>query len=163
MFAQHGPPPVTVQGDVSIKGTVAVQGIVETINDVLRVPFATTVTATFAGAVSRANFDVPTGKRLIVELLSVQVIQDAQNVQVDLRTKDQAGDVETPLAVPMLQSTGAPGTIYTHSLNLPATLRIDYRPNTTNELSVQVIKGTGGSLTIGQLKVSVRGYLVDIP
>jgi hypothetical protein len=142
----NGPPPVQVQGTVDV------------INDVLRTPYART---DFGGGakVDQVNFDVPAGKRLVVEVVTLELFHNpTEGFFVTLNTITPEGNavVSTPLSFITRPFNS------THSVSTgvhPITVRVDGRTGSSSELSFELIRTAGG----GSFTVSVRGYLVDIP
>jgi hypothetical protein len=149
--------PVTVEEPlaVEVQGPVEVQGVVEVINDVLRQPFVQSVNVPSAGSPT-ANFDIPDGKRLVIESIAFQASRPSNETnRMFLQPLVSATQRQlVPLPVQFISVEGAAS--YLISL-LPLKLRLDSVPGSDNE--VQIRRGTGGN---GTLNASIFGYLVDI-
>jgi hypothetical protein len=163
MFAAGGPPPVTVNEPV------AVTGVVEVINDVLRQPYRQSVggSSTSPGFAPFPSdfikFDVPEGKRLIVETISVQVrVNPNQSVLVRVETPRSLGGpngLDATVFLPVEKQASFPTGDYFVATQ-PMTLRVDGTA-ATNELSFGVSRNAeSGSI---EFRATVFGYLVDIP
>src|SRR5690606_37350133 len=65
--------PVTVEEPlaVEVQGPVEVQGVVEVLNDILRQPYVRSINVASAPSPT-ANFDIPEGKRLVIESIVFQ-------------------------------------------------------------------------------------------
>jgi hypothetical protein len=163
MFAAGGPPPVTV------KEPVAVTGVVEVLNDVLREPYRkstggrTTATGTTPFPLHFIKFDVPAGRRLIVETISLQVrVPINQNVLVQMWLMEGGSSIDATVQLPV-QKQGTFGTSTTPdylTATHPVMLRVD-GTEFTNEISFNLVRNA----EVGELdfNVSIFGYLVDIP
>lgn len=151
------PTPVAIEEplSVAVQGPVEVQGVVEVLNDVLRQPYAVSLNAPLSASPT-ANFDIPDGKRLVIESIAFQASRPGNEVtrmfMHPLITPTQRQLVPLPV-----QFTADDGSVsYLISL-IPLKLRIDSVPGSDNE--IQIRRGNGGN---GTLNASIFGYLVDI-
>jgi hypothetical protein len=153
MFAATGgPPPVTVEGSVSVQGPVTVQGVVEVLNDVLRQPYVRTGVG--EGTSPIVNFDIPDGKRLIIETVSFQAATPT-GVPTRMFLEVAANNfVASPLVV---QSKSIEGSTDFLMSTIQMTVRLNSILGSTSEFRIR--RGTGGA---GSLTATVYGYLVDI-
>ena len=67
-----GGPTVTVDGDVTISDPVAIEGVVQVLNDTLYEPYLVAQITVEANDSPTVYFDIPDGKRLIVETIAYQ-------------------------------------------------------------------------------------------
>jgi hypothetical protein len=152
--------------NTKVKEPTEVQGVVEVLNDVLREPYrktiggSTTAPGTFPFPGRFITLDVPVGKRLIVETISLQVkVTTNQNVLVQMQTLRGGFVIDTSVQLPVQKQGTFGGLDYltaTHSVML----RVD-GTETTDELLVNVQRNAeAGSVEVA---VSVYGYLVSIP
>lgn len=154
LFAANGPPPVVVQG------------VVETINDVLRRPYARTNSSVLTDGQSIAfvSFDVPTGKRLIVETITMEATHlSTDSFSIGLVTTDP-DDPQNGAAMPLSLTTTRPASTpnVQHSVGVhPITLRVDSRAGVTDELRFVFTKTASPGTFV--FRAHVRGYIVDIP
>lgn len=153
VLAASGPQPITVQG------------VVEVINDVLRQPYIKRVVLNFpADTISAVmHFDIPAGKRLITEVISIEVLH-LENTSPLTYANVMLGDVYVPFPVSFQSKTpfnGRIAAVGTHAI----ALRVDGKPDgvtgSTAELSFSVIRDAVGPST--SVTISVAGILVDIP
>ena len=167
MFAANGPPPVTVEGSVSVNGPVTVQGVVEEINDVLRVPYIVSRSGVSDGANVVAAFDVPDHKRLIVESVSFVALvpKECTSVVISLFIPGGTAIFLAPQFTTgsfAVDGTGTPvGTNYigTHAIKI----RIDSQANVTDELKFTLERNTLFAPGSAVVRATVSGYLVGIP
>jgi hypothetical protein len=133
---------------------------VEVVNDALYVPYIRLDSASLSAGtqIGEVPFDIPDGKRLVVEAVSVQAsVPAGQRVRVFL---DVLEGISPVLSVLPVQSTGPIlGTEY-YVANQPFKLRRDAIPGSTDEIRVRVFRdsptGEAGLL------VTIHGYLVDL-
>ena len=136
-----------------------VQGVVEVLNDVLYTPYARVVT-TQDGALPWANFDVPAGKRLIIETISFQGMHPtAAGVKRVLMEHAVSGGarITIPLAAQERVVDGANTFLIA---TLPVKMRIDSVLNDAKEILIRM----GGSTpdSSGRIMVGIHGYLIDL-
>ena len=105
-YAQDEPPPAPAPLSVVVSGPVDVRGSVDILNDAFRTPFNTNVTGVISsGAVNSfgAVLNIPVGKRLVIETVSVRVrVPSGQRALADLEGTATAGSrtgFEFPLAL----------------------------------------------------------------
>jgi hypothetical protein len=152
MFAAAGgPPPTTVQGQVSV------EGVVEVLNDVLHRPYNESQGIGSTQAAGLLSFDVPAGKRLVVQSISMRATVTAGlKVRVEGQFAAANGSAFIDVA---LQSQGVFGEAEFFSVAQPLTFRVD-GSNAPGEIVFSFQRtGTSG---ITNLRVNVYGYLVDI-
>lgn len=139
---------------VSVEGTVDVQGMVEVLNDVLRQPYVVTVSSNSSSAPS-VDFDIPDGKRLIVETIAFQASTSTGSVsRMFLHPLVNGSQPFVPLPI---QTTSVEGpSTYLISM-LPMKMRVDSAPGSTREIFIR--RGTGD---VGTLTATICGYLVDL-
>ena len=150
VFAANGPPPVTIQG------------VVEEINDVVQRPYVASSQATaVSGTGVSAGFDIPVGKRLIVESLTVlaQLTSGQQPSVTMLTAATTAGQPVVTADIP-LTAQGQLGDQDVFKAALPLKLRVS-GTSSPNDLTFILSRSSlSGSLV---MRVTVFGYLVDIP
>jgi hypothetical protein len=141
---------------------VQVQGIVEEINDVLRTPYIKSASGSGTGPVT-FTFDVPDGKRLIIENVSfnVTVPQDVFfRLSLDLLV---GSDRQSIYLAPQSSTRGRfDATVASHLGTHPVKLRVDSKAGSNNEIEVFLLRqatDTGSAIVL----VTIAGYLVDIP
>lgn len=139
---------------------VPVSGAVEVVNDARFEPYISLATTLLsAGTVlGEVTFDVPEGKRLIVETVSVQAdVPTGQKVRVML---DVLVGISPTLSVVPVQSPGPFLGVEYYVANQPFKLRKDALPGATDEIRVRMIRDApaGGA----GLAVTIHGYLVDL-
>jgi hypothetical protein len=156
-FAAGGPN-VTV-GDQPIE----VEGVVVTIDDSVYEPYLASRTVQIPNDqhAGRLDFDIPDGKRLIIESVTFLVftteVLTPQTVRVDLRARVNGSDVLNHLTLEQ-QPTGAlVGARFagTHSLKI----RVDSETGITDEVGFNL---SLGSANAGTFIASIGGYLVDL-
>ena len=145
------------------------QGVVETINDVLRTPYAQSRSQSINNGTHFMKFDVPTGKRLIVEMIAVNLTHLPEDkFFVELSTPSypsgSVGRAFMPISLTTTRSAYDPGVpTLQRSVGVHAvTLRVDGETGADNELLFAVDIKTSPTGSFG-FAVNVRGYLVDIP
>ncbi len=135
-----------------------VQGVVEVLNDVLYTPYVRSV-STEEGSLPWVSFDVPAGKRLIIETISFQGLHlTAAGVKRVLL--DHAVSANTRLHIPLaVQERIVDGATTFLISTLPVKMRVDSVPNETGEILIRM----GGSTpdTSGRIMVAINGYLID--
>jgi len=150
MFAASGPPPVTIQG------------VVEEINDVLHRPYvASNQNSTTGGTGVSTGFDIPVGKRLIVESLTVlaQLTSGQQPSVTMLTAATTAGQPPVTADIP-LTAQGQLGDLDVFKAALPLKLRVSGTSSINDLIFILSRSSLVGSAAI---RVTVFGYLVDIP
>jgi hypothetical protein len=133
---------------------VPVEGVVETIDDTVHVPYAVPAISQSGSRV--ASFDVPPGKRLIVETIAFDVLtaQDAvASTRVSVGVFNAATRTLFFTQLPIQQVKGNALTSV-----LPMKLRVDGTSERTDEIKVQATSPLGGSVTV---VARIFGYLVD--
>lgn len=152
-----GGPNVTVEGEVNVAQPVEIYGVVETLNDLLHQPYMVRGSDTLdAGATPRSltvDFDIPDGKRLIVETVSFQA-RAANGEQSRMFLEPQTSEGNRLLTYLSVQSVIDGYMIST----LPVKLRIDAIEGSTSEVRIR-LGNTPGSASLG---AALFGYLVDL-
>lgn len=141
---------------VKVTGTPTV----EVVNDALYEPYIKTA-ATFIGdgtILADVAFDIPDGKRLILETVSVQAdVPSGQKVRVFLDVTLGLGSLIGFLPV---QSPGPILGVEYYVANQPLKLRKDAVPGHTDEIVVRMIRdSSSGDASLG---ATIYGYLVDL-
>jgi hypothetical protein len=123
---------------------ISVVGVVEEINDVLRVPYSRNFAIAAAGpTAARATFDIPDGKRFVIEAVSYDLaIKD--NVYFSVALAPLIGGIRAPHYLSaqshtMVSREGDP-TRGTHTGTHPMKLRVDAKPGMNNEIEVVVTR-----------------------
>jgi hypothetical protein len=137
---------------------VPVTGVVEVMNDALYQPYIRLASVFLTGGTTReVSFDIPDGKRLVVETVSVQAdVPAGQKVHVML---DVLEGISPVLSVVPVQSPGPFLGVEYYVANLPFKLRKDAMPGTTDEIRVRMIRDS--SAGDAGLAATIHGYLVD--
>ena len=143
-------------------GAVNVQGVVEVLNDTLVQPFRQTrisLDVVVGSVTSPIPFDVPIGKRLIVEGITVLVrVAPGQKALIHGRVSGTPGGFAGIDIT--LKSQGTFGDRDVFSATAPLTLRVD-GTSVPDELAfVMERSGNSGPAFVS---ISVFGYLVDSP
>lgn len=139
---------------VTVQGPVEVQGVVEVLNDVLRQPYTQQQSAT-ASESPTVNFDIPDGKRLVIESIAFQASTPTNEAN---RMFFQPLVNTTRLLVPLaIQATSVEGGVTYLLGNHSFKVRVNSVPGSTTE--IQVRRGTGGT---GTVNAAILGYLVDL-
>jgi hypothetical protein len=128
-----------------------VQGVVEVLNDVLYTPYSRSI-LTADGSLPWANFDVPAGKRLIIETISFQGLHPtAKGVKRVLM--EHTISANTRITIPLVAQERVVAT-------LPVKMRIDSVLNDNKEILIRM----GGSTpdSSGRIMVAIHGYLIDL-
>lgn len=151
--------PVPVTGTVAVTGTSAV----EVVNDALYEPYVKTaffelVDGTALGEVA---FDVPDGKRLILETVAVQAaVPSGQKVRVSLQA--QVAPSLNPYVLGFLP-VQSPGPILGYEYyiaNQPFKLRQNPMIGSNAEIKVSMLRDS--SVGDATLLATIYGYLVDL-
>jgi hypothetical protein len=138
---------------VAITGTPAV----EVANDALYAPYILQASATSSDTLTTVTFDVPIGKRLIVETVSAQVDPGSQQeVRLTYNVKLTDGPFGLMLGFLQVQPTG-PASFY-YVTNQPLKMRVDRVSG--QEITFSATHASSGSCS---LIVTLYGYLVDLP
>jgi hypothetical protein len=141
---------------VTVEGPVSVQGVVEVINDAMRQPYVRTV---FVSASDQpvAEFDIPDGKRLIIEMVAFQ----AGRAPTDLSRmflQPLIGTQRQLIPMPIQSTVDDPSGSTTYMISMISLkLRIDSVPGSGTE--IQIRRGAGG---VSSMFATVSGYLVDL-
>ena len=159
IFAAGAPPSVNVSQPVQIVG------VVETINDVLRTPFAKTISQPLTAGEAQVflNIDVPAGKRLIVETVSIEATHlPTDYVSVDLQTvasDDPSSGCATALTFTDTRNASG-GLAVSHGTH-PIVVRVNGKTGGLAALRFVCSKTSSAGTFV--FRISVRGYTVDIP
>jgi hypothetical protein len=155
--------PVPVTGTVQIinppAAPVPVTGTVEVV-DRLHEPFLelASVSLPQGTLVDGVTFDVPEGKRLVLETLSLQIsVPATQRVRAFLDVR--VGNSAILSFIPVQSPGSILGTEY-FIANQPFKLRKDAIPGATDEIRVRMLRD--GALGSSDLLVTLHGYLVDL-
>lgn len=141
--------PLHAQGPtVKVEGPVQVQGVVEVLNDVLRKPYV-------VGSVSNvaASFKIPDGKRLVIEMIALEMRVDGDFVPRMILDVNQTA-IRVPLPV---QFAGSLGTSKFYIGTIPFKARLDSVAGSPAEARVYPVNGVPGTIN-----ATVFGYLVDL-
>ena len=143
---------------------VPVTGSVEVVNDALYEPYIKTASFELANGVrlGEVAFDVPNGKRLILETVAVQAdVPSGQKVRVSLQAQVAPAINPYVIAFMPVQSPGPILGVDYYVANQPFKLRQDWFSGSNAEIKVSVLRDT--STGTAGLLVTVFGYLVDSP
>lgn len=152
LFGAGGPPPTTVQGHVSV------EGVVEVLNDVLRQPFNETRQISATSSNGSVSFDVPAGKRLVIETISLRVtVTSGVPVRVDGSAVSQGSEfsIDVPISPQGMADTF--GNEFFRGMQA-VKIRVD-GTSLSNEINFSYSRFGGGITT---LRVTLNGYLVDL-
>jgi hypothetical protein len=141
---------------VKVTGTPAV----EVVNDALYEPYIKLAGVSLSDGtlLGQVTFDIPDGKRLVIETVSVQVaVPSGQKVRVFLDVTEGLGSL---LGVLPVQSPGPILGVEYFVANLPFKLRKDAIPGHTDEIVVRM--GRDSSSGGASLLATIYGYLVDL-
>ena len=141
---------------VTVDGVVSVQGVVDVINDVLRTPYVRNASATGEGP--SVNFDIPDGKRLIIESIAFQASRLTVESNRMFLQPLLAVNAARPLVPLPVQFEAVEGSVTYMISMVNMTGRFDAVAGSTSE--IQVRRGVGSSPN-ATLNVTVFGYLVD--
>lgn len=148
-----GGPTVTVDGDVTISDPVAIEGVVQVLNDTLYEPYLVAQITVEANDSPTVYFDIPDGKRLIVETIAYQASLPAgTSNRMFLHPLIGTSRLLIPL---LIQDRVEAGGYYLVG-NIPFKMRIDSVEGSTQEIMIR--RGVGGD---GTLNATISGYLVD--
>ena len=155
--------------DVTVVNTpanpVPVTGSVEVVNDTLYQPYIqlSSFDITEGNLLGEVLFDVPDGKRLILETLSVQVaVPEGQKVRVTLNAQVKPASPDKYfLGFVPVQSPGPILGVEYYIANQPFKLRQDWFSGSNSEITVNVLRDS--SIGRATLLVTLYGYLVDSP
>ena len=142
---------------------VPVTGEVEVLNDSLYQPYIKTGAFFLANGVSLAElpFDVPDGKRLILETVAVQAnVQPGQKVRISLDSQVAPAINKYVIGVLPVQLGAIIGSEY-YIANQPFKLRQDWFSGSHDEILVRMLRDS--SAGDASLLVTIYGYLVDSP
>ena len=162
--AQEEPPPAPAPLSVIVSGPVDVRGSVDLLNDAFRTPFNTNVTGTIAaGSLTSfpAAINIPAGKRLVIETISVRVrVPSGQRVQAELQATAAVGSRATGFECPIgVQFEGIfereDVFVGTHRVRLV----IDRRQVSRLEFSFS----RSANFSAGSFTAFLGGYLEDEP
>jgi hypothetical protein len=131
-----------------------VQGSVEVLNDSLDDLFMQTVTSD-SSSVPRVTFNIPDGKRLIVETIAFRATSATTDV-LRVILEVQAGGTTHTIYLPV-QFTLPEGLNTVTTSLLPVKFRIDAVPGDGEELAIQREFGASGLIS-----ATISGYLVDL-
>jgi hypothetical protein len=152
--------------DVIIANTpadpVPITGTVEVVNDALYEPYIRTTFIEIADGVrfGEVTFDVPDGKRLILETVAVQaLVPEGQKVRVSLQAQVNPFTNKYVQAWLPVQSPGPILGVEYYIANHPVKLRQDPFFG-TDEISVIMLRDLSGGTA--SLSVTVFGYLVNL-
>jgi hypothetical protein len=139
---------------VAITGTPPV----EVVNDTLYTPYILQASAESSETLTNVTFNVPVGKRLVVETVSAQVTPEngQQEVRLTYNVKLTDGPFGLMLGFLQVQPTGPTSPYYV--ANQPLKMRVDHVSG--QEITFSATHGGTGSLS---LIVTLYGYLVDLP
>jgi hypothetical protein len=143
-------------------GAVNVQGVVEVLNDTLTQPFRQTrisLDVVVTHGTSPVTFDVPFGKRLIVESVTIfaRVAQGQKALVRGIVSGSQGGAAAIDLT---LTPQGTFGALDMFTATTPLSVRVDGTVS-TDEISFVLERNANSGPAF--LSVSVFGYLVDSP
>lgn len=149
----RGGPTVTVDGPVTIAEPVAVEGVVQVLNDTLYEPYVGYQTTEGSGESPTVYFDIPDGKRLIIEMIAYQASLPA-GTSNRMFLQPLIG-TNRPLIPLVIQDRVDAGGYYLVA-NIPFKMRVDSVAGSTQEIMIR--RGVGG---VGTLGATICGYLVD--
>ena len=139
--------------DVNVVNTPTV----EVVNDALYTPYILQASATSSATLTTVTFNVPVGKRLIVETVSAQVDPGSQQeVRLTYNVKLTDGPFGLMLGFLQVQPTGP--TSFYYVANQPLKMRVDHVSG--EEITFSATHALSGSCS---LIVTLYGYLVDLP
>ena len=152
LFGAGGPPPTTVQGHVSV------EGVVEVLNDVLRQPYNETRQLSSTASSGSVAFDVPAGKRLVIETISIRAtVTGGVPVRVDGSAVSQGSDfsIDVPIVPQGIADTF--GNEFFRGMQA-VKIRVD-GTSLSNEINFSYTRFGAGITT---LRVTLHGYLVNL-
>jgi len=167
LLSESPVPAAPADKDVIVTNTpanpVPVTGSVEVVNDTLFVPYIKTASVLDSPDTQlQVTFDVPDGKRLVLETVAVQAsVPSGQKVRVSLDS--QINPAINPYVIGFLsvQSPGPISGFEYYVANQPFKLRQDWFSGSTAEIIVRMSRDSSSGLA--GLLVTVYGYLVDSP
>lgn len=136
-------------------------GMVETLNDSLNQPFARTVSGAIEGTLGTTFLvDIPPGKRLVIETITVGIAVPKGQIPYAIFYKKNEGDKRGILALNFQGYFPAPvpGSDQ-YSATHPVKLRFD---GTVEEGELAFTIGRSSSAGLASATLSVHGYLVDL-
>jgi len=130
---------------------------VEVVNDALYTPYILQASASSSATLTNVTFDVPAGKRLVVETVSAQVTpaDGPQEVRLTYNVKLTDGPFGLMLGFLQVQPTGPTSPYYV--ANQPLKMRVDHVSD--QEITFVATHALPGSCS---LIVTLYGYLVDL-
>jgi len=142
---------------------VPVTGTVEVVNDALYQPYIKQADAIInSGTQLQVSFDVPDGKRLILETVVVQAaVPSPQKVRVSLDAQVNPAINQYVIGFLSVQSPGPIDGFEYYVVNQPFKLRQDWFQNSNAEIIVRMSRDSSSGEA--SLLVTVYGYLVDSP
>ena len=142
---------------------VPVTGTVEVVNDALYQPYIKQAGVIInSGTQLQVAFDVPDGKRLILETVAVQAsVPSTQKVRVSLDAQVNPAINQYVIGFLSVQSPGPIDGFEYYVANQPFKLRQDWFQNSNAEILVRMIRDSSSGEA--SLLVTVYGYLVDSP
>jgi len=145
---------------------LTVVGVVEEINDVLRIPYSRSFALIAGGpAAARAVFDIPDGKRFVIEAVSYRLVIK-HNVYFSVTLEPLIGGIRAPHYLSTQSNTvisrEGDTTRGAYTGTHPMNLRVDAKSGMSNEIEV-VVSRQDADISPVIFNVSVSGYLVDIP
>jgi len=142
---------------------VPVAGSVEVVNDALYVPYIKTAAVIDSSDTQlQVTFDVPDGKRLILETVALQAsVPSGQKVRVSLDSQINPAINQYVIGFLSVQSPGPISGFEYYVANQPFKLRQDWFSGSTAEIIVRMSRDSSSGLA--GLLVTVYGYLVDSP
>lgn len=151
--------PVPVTGTVAVTGTPTV----EVVNDALYEPYIKTAVVSIGDgtALGEVAFDVPDGKRLILETVAVQAaVPSGQKVRVSLQAQVAPSFNPYVLGFLPVQSPGPILGYEYYIANQPFKLRQNPMIGSNAEIKVSMLRdSSSGDAT---LLATIYGYLVDL-
>ena len=145
--------PITIDGAVTIAEPVAIEGVVQVLNDTLYEPYVGYETTEGSVDSPTVYFDIPDGKRLIIEMIAYQASLPA-GTSNRMFLQPLIG-TNRPLIPLVIQDRVDAGGYYLVA-NIPFKMRIDSVEGSTQEIMIR--RGVGGAGTLG---ATICGYLVD--
>jgi hypothetical protein len=151
------PPPVNIAQpvEVVVKNAVEVQGSVETLNDAFYEPYRAFKTASTSGLNTGVQFDIPAGKRLVIETITLSIsVLPGQKAAAYLQVTN-----ELPPFYLTVESQGVFFEREQFAGTHPVKLRID-GPESGSAFTIGVARTTVGENM--SIVASVAGYLVPL-
>ncbi|MEO7598532.1 MAG: hypothetical protein ABIV50_06340 [Opitutus sp.] len=137
-----------------IVSPLPIEGVVEVLNDTLYQPYVVTqYTGNVAVEDPTVYFDIPDGKRLIIETIAYQAgLPAGSSTRMFLQPLVGTSRQLIPLVIQDRVEAGG----YYVIANVPFKMRIDSVDGSTNEIAIR--RGAGGA---GTLYATICGYLVN--